>query len=137
REAVGVVVDARLAAQRALQVGGKRPAVEPGGIGVSHEAGVRRQRTRDADADRAAASDRTLGLVDETGDRGARARVVAARCRHAPAQSLAARVVEREHFDLRAAEIDADPHALPPGVSYLGWPILRSLPLIRFAMFAL
>ena len=61
-------------------------------------------------ADRAG-PDRRFRVRHERGDRVDRAVVVAARRRHPFAEHLAAGLVERDRFDLGAAEVDADARA--------------------------
>src|SRR6266516_1546417 len=56
REAIGIVVQAHFAPERALEVLLERPADEPGGVRVLDEAGDARQRPGDADADAARAN---------------------------------------------------------------------------------
>ena len=91
REAVGVVVDPDLAAERARQVLGERTAVELGRVGVLDPARDRRDRARRADADPAARAELALERVDQPAHGVDRQRVVVRRRGDAAPRQLAGR----------------------------------------------
>src|SRR5438045_2472676 len=109
REAVGVILDAHLAPERALEVVLERPADEPGGVGVLDQARHARQRARNADADRAGAD-----LLDQRHHRVEGRGVIAARRQHALAEHFAAAAIERPSLDLGPPELNPDPHGPCP-----------------------
>ena len=111
-KAVGVVGQAHLAAQPALEVGLERPAVQARRVGVLHQAGGRRDRAGMGDADRAARARLALELGDQIDDRLDVFLVGAGRRRHAQALAFDAAFVEHQALDFGTAEIDADSHGL-------------------------
>src|SRR5436190_3262987 len=104
REAVGVVVQAHLAAQQPLEVLLERLAGEPGGVGVLDQTRAAREGPWDADTDRAGADFR-----HQRSDGLQRRGVIPTRRQHSLAEYLAA-LVEAQRLDLRAAEINTDSH---------------------------
>ncbi len=111
REAVGVVVQAQLAAERALEVLLERLAVHPGRVAVAQLARGRRQRARMADADRQPrGAGRGLERLHQLRDRDERAGVVAARRGDALAVQDPRARAEQRGFDFGAADVNADAH---------------------------
>jgi len=108
REAVGVVGDSYCPVQRTLEVFLQRLAVEAGRVAVLHAPAGRRNRAGCADADAAAFPQFVFDLVDQCGHRGHGCKVIVLRGRHAAAQDFAAPAIERDEFDLGAAEVDAE-----------------------------
>src|SRR6185503_20195300 len=102
REAVGVVLDAHLAADGPLQVLLERPADEPRRVGVLHPAVDKRQGAGNPYTDRSRSR-----LSYQRTDRGHGGVIVAARRHHALAQPFAPVRRERDYLDLGAAQIDA------------------------------
>ena len=110
REAVGVVLEPHLAAERIAEIAPERHADELRRVGVLDQAGGRRHRARHADAHRAAAADACLEALDHLTHGQHRGAVVARRRGDAQARQLAARGIDGDRLDLGAAEIDADAH---------------------------
>src|SRR5262249_51453681 len=69
-EAVGVVGQADLAPEAALEVLPERSSVQPGAVGVLDGSGGRRDRPRHADPDRASPAQAGLETLDQAGDGG-------------------------------------------------------------------
>jgi len=109
-EAVGVVLAADFATERATEIAIQRLAVERDGVGVLDEAVPGRNRAGNADAHGAALAQGGFRLVHQSGE-GRHDGVVARGRRVRPlAIELLAAVAERDDFRLGAAEIDADAH---------------------------
>jgi hypothetical protein len=133
-EAVGVVGESRLAAERCGDVAGERPADQPGRIGVLDEA-VFGDRAGNADADRSADPGLAFDRRDQPGDRRDRAGIIARRGRHAAAPAQPAAAVDQGRFDLAAAEVDADAKAAGHPVprlrsrqGYMAGPVRQAAP---------
>ena len=109
-EAVGVVGQAYLAAERGLEVTAQRAADQAGRIGVLDRAGIR-LGPRDADTDAAACAELAFRCGDQSGHGGDGGRVIAGRGGNAAAQQLAAVIGQRDDLDLGAAEVDAEAQA--------------------------
>ena len=124
REAVGVVLDPDLAAERRAQVGLDRLAQHPGRAAALAEPAHRLERARHADPDRCrSAPVLGLELVDELADRRDAGGIVLARRVAAQAQQLAPVRLHRDALDLGAAPVDSDQH-----VQLLGPPPSRTQP---------
>ena len=108
-EAVRVVGEAHVPPEEASEVLAQRPAEEPRGVRVLHEACRGRDRARHPDADHPARAERGLDLGDEARDRRESA-VVVGRRRTSQTEKLAASVAEGQRLGLCPAEVDADPH---------------------------
>jgi hypothetical protein len=108
RETVGVVGDAHFAPQPRAQVLAQPLAVEPGGIAVAHAPRHRRGRARRAHAHAATLAQPGLDAPHQRGDGVERLRIGGLRRRHAFAPQHGAGGIERDAFDLGAAEVDAD-----------------------------
>ncbi len=121
REAVGVVGEPYRPAEQAREILAERLAVQPRRVRVFHEAGCGRDRSRDADANRAALARVLLDVVHEAHDRGQGGVVGVPRRGNAQAHALLAAVPNGDAFDLGAAEVDADSHgAYYPAVANCG-----------------
>ena len=68
-QAIRVVREAHRTSEHARKIVGKGTAVHPGGVGVLDEAGGRRDRPRNADADRPAGTRVALDAANERHDR--------------------------------------------------------------------
>ena len=89
----------------------KRPAVQPDGVRVLDETGGRGDRARHADADRGCLARDRFGAGDEVHQRAHGAIIAAPWGGHTvPMEHFAVRT-EHDDFDLRAAEIDANPRS--------------------------
>ena len=109
-EAVGVVGETDLAAERGHDVAVERLAVEAGGVGVLDQPRRRRQRARHADPDRGLRAGLVLEAQDHVAHGADRRLVIGGGRLGAVAGRQAAGLVEHGPFDLRAAEVDADSH---------------------------
>jgi hypothetical protein len=89
-----------------FQVVLQAPAVERRVVGVDHAAAARVEGARHADADFARRARLLLGFGNETGKLLERRVIPGARRRRAPAQKLAAVLVEHCELDLRPAEVN-------------------------------
>jgi hypothetical protein len=98
------------ASERLGEVAVEGLADEPGRVRVLDEAGHRRDGARHADADRAAAAGLRFEGVHEARDRPDGGLIVAGRARNASLRRFRPVGGERYSFDLRSAEVDADPH---------------------------
>ncbi len=121
REAVRVVREAHRPSEKAGEVAVEGLADQPGGVRVLDEAGGGREGARHPDADAAPTAGLRFEVADEAGHRLERRRVVVAGGRHPAPGELRPVVAERHALDLRAAEVEPDPHARgfssfpPPG----------------------
>jgi hypothetical protein len=102
-----VVHDANGSRELLLQVCLQRPSDQPRGVGVLHETRVRGDDSRDSDSDRGADVQLRLDSADEL-PYGADCLVIATRSGDALTREDDAGFVERNGFDLGAAEVDAD-----------------------------
>jgi hypothetical protein len=121
-EAVGIVGERDRAVELVAQVAVQGPAVEPGRVGVLDHAGRGRDRPRMPDADGAALAELGLDVPYQPGNRIERRVVVGRRRRPAAAHQLTSLLVERDHLDLGAAQVDPDRqrHSRSSALPFLG-----------------
>src|SRR5690606_19956710 len=112
RETVRVVGHADRAIERLLEVLLERFAVQPRGVRVLDESRQGRHGSGYPAAHRGAPTGATFERLDHAPHRGDRAGVVVPGRRHPDASDFAAGVIERDPFDLRAADVDPDPHRI-------------------------
>ncbi len=112
REAVGVVIDAHLPAQRLTDVAVEGVAVERDRVGILHLPRGRADDARNADPDGCAYADPRLRLRHQADDRVQGRRVAGGR-RNAPAMPFLTIGIERRDLDFCAPEVDADPPLSP------------------------
>ena len=118
-EALAVVGEANGPPERRRQIAIQWPIVEAGEVRVQHHAAARVQHARRADADRRGrrrARHARLEPPDHAGDR-LQDVVVSGRRSFAVPRQLTPVVAQRDAFDLRATDVDADSHAptISPG----------------------
>src|SRR5688572_15351432 len=101
REAIRVVFQPDRSAQCFLEILSERLADQPGRVRVLDQAGRARLRAGNADTDGALPD-----FLHQRFDPRDSPRVIAARRGNPPAENFAPRAIERERFDLRAAEVD-------------------------------
>ena len=99
-EAVRVVHEPHGTVEPRFQIASQRPAVEPDGVGVLHEPGLRHERPRNADAHRAGLAGRTVELPHQARD-GVEQRPVIGGRGHASPGDLLTRRRQRDGCDLR------------------------------------
>ena len=111
-QAVGVVGAAHGPRQRSRKVALQRLAVQPRRVGILHQPGGAHNRSRNPHAHRGrfarAAADAPLQLLHHLCNRPHRGRVVVLRRRNAQPRNLRAAPIQREPFDLGAAQVDSD-----------------------------
>ncbi len=110
-EAPRIVRETDFPFKNLLQVGLERVPVVGRVVGVRDDAGVRGDEPGHADADPAGLAGLGLGAADRIGEHLERGRIGAARRGNAMAEKLAALRVERRERDLRAADVNAQPHS--------------------------
>jgi len=103
RQAVGIVRQPNFAIQPLAQVFIERLAVEPGGVGIFHYAGIRRNRTGDPHPNAAALSGRLLCHIDQGGNILYRLPIIVPRSRQTVAKQLLSLITQGNDFRFRAA----------------------------------
>ena len=111
-EAIGVIGKPHRTPQRHCQIVIQGFADQPGGVGVLHQTGGGTDGSRHADPHLGRLTQLGLHPLNQIAD-GGNGRLVRSDGRHPPPHQFAPLIIQSDGFGLGAAQINADPHAVP------------------------